>query len=99
MRYNYKVIFVPGKQLTLADCLSRNPIKDESISGKEFTEEIDHHVRFITNHLPTTKSLLQRIKDEQERDYVCAKLKKFCLDKWPTKDRLPDGLLALSTKR
>jgi len=90
----YKVIFVPRKQLTLADCLSRNPIKDESVSGKEFSEVIDHHVRFITNHLPVTESLLQRIKDEQERDYVCAKLKEFYLGKWPTNDRLPDRLPA-----
>lgn len=94
MRYNYKVIFVPRKQLVLADCLSRNPTEDVGDSDKEFVEEIDHYICFITNHLPATKNLLQRIKDEQEKDYVCTKLKEFCLDKWPTKYRLPDGLLA-----
>lgn len=94
MRYNYKVIFVPGKQLVLADCLSRNPIGCTNSAGKDFAEEIDHYVHFVTSHLPATKCMLQKIKDEQEKDYVCAKLKEFCLNKWPTKNRLPSGLSA-----
>lgn len=96
MRYNYKVIYVPGKQLVLADCLSRNPIGCANNAGKDFAEKIDHYIRFVTSHLPATKSVLQKIKDEQEKDYVCAKLKEFCLNKWLTKDRLPSGCQYIS---
>lgn len=90
MRYSYKVNYVPGKQLVLADCLSRNPTEDSL--REDLTEEIDHYVHFVTSHLPATKNLLQRIKDEQGRDYICSKLKEYCINKWPTKDRLPNGL-------
>lgn len=48
MRYNYKVNFVPGKQLVLADCLSRNPVECLSSSEREFEEEIDLFVHFVT---------------------------------------------------
>lgn len=93
MRYDYEVIFVPGKQLVLADCLSRNPVESASSTEKDFEAEIDCYVNFVTNHLPATKVLLQRIKEEQERDVICKKLKEFSLNKWPAKERLPKGLL------
>ncbi|XP_018403211.1 PREDICTED: uncharacterized protein LOC108780116 [Cyphomyrmex costatus] len=92
MRYNYKVTFVPGKQLVLADCLSRNPVVGIDETGKEFTEEIDHYIRFVTDHLPVTQNFLQKIKIKQGKDASCAKLKEYCLNKWPLKDRLPDKL-------
>ncbi|XP_011145827.2 uncharacterized protein K02A2.6-like [Harpegnathos saltator] len=94
MRYNYKVIYMPGKQLILANCLFRNPIQSIKNSEKEFEEEIDYYVHFVTSHFPASKNLLERIKDEQERDPVCIKLKEFCLNKWPTKDRIQKKLLA-----
>lgn len=94
MGYNYKVVYVLGKQLILADCLSRKPSEDVNSSEKEFAEEIDYYICFITDNLPATRNLLQRIKDEQKRDHICGKLKEFCLNKWPTKDKLLDGLLA-----
>lgn len=94
MRYDYKVIYVPGKQLVLANCLSRNSVEIVNGSEKDFEEEINHYAYFVTSYLPASKSLLQRIKDEQERDGICIKLKEFCLSKWPTKDRLPSGLSA-----
>ncbi|EZA59685.1 hypothetical protein X777_16668 [Ooceraea biroi] len=92
MWYDYKVIYVPGKQLVLADCLSRNPIEEDHSLKDEFEEEISHYVRFVISHWPVSNSFLQRIKEEQGKDIVCRKLKDFCLGTWPNKDRLPSGL-------
>lgn len=80
MRYNYKVIYVFGKQLFLADCSSRNSVKSINSSEKGFEEEIDHYVHFVISHFPASKNLLQKIKDEQERDYVLLKIKRILLE-------------------
>ncbi|XP_025835682.1 uncharacterized protein K02A2.6-like [Agrilus planipennis] len=89
MRYNYTVKYVPGKQLVLADALSRIPIA----SGREDLEsENEAFVRFIVQNIPTTDDMLTRIKSEQDRDEICIQLKKYCKTNWPHIKNLPDKL-------
>lgn len=92
MRYNYKVTFVPGKQLVLADCLSRSPVDEFEKDKDDLSEEIDDYVRLTIANLPTTKNLLDRIRDEQESDFICRTLKNYCLKSWPPKTKIPDGI-------
>lgn len=61
---------MPGKQVVLADCLSRNPVETVNGLGKDFEEEINHYVHFVTSYLPASRSPLHKIKDEQERDSI-----------------------------
>ena len=93
MRYNYKVVYVPGKLLVLADFLSRNPLLESNPNDKDLTEEIEAHVNFIISNLPASESLLKRIQSEQECNHVCSMLKQYCQNGWPSKTRLSDGLL------
>lgn len=93
MRYNYKVVYIPGKQLVLADSLSRNPLSRSESKGDDLPKEIETYIRFIVNSFPASQNLLGRIRSEQESDYACSKLKDYCLTKWPSKNRLHDGLL------
>lgn len=56
MRYNYQIIFVPGKQLVLADSLSRNPTKTTCAHADDLPEEIECYISFIVNNLPASDS-------------------------------------------
>ena len=79
MRYSYKIVYVPGKDLTSADTLSRAPLhrsltKDE----KRLNEDLNLYVSHIVECLPTTERRLQEIRLHQDEDEVCSKLKLFC---------------------
>lgn len=47
MRYSYSINFVPGKQLILADSLSRLPVTNKTKDKGEFPDEIENYIRFI----------------------------------------------------
>ncbi|XP_018405250.1 PREDICTED: uncharacterized protein K02A2.6-like [Cyphomyrmex costatus] len=92
MRYTYSVVYVPGKQLVLADSLSRNPSKNKEKREVDISEDLDVYINFIVDNLPATKDILERIRTQQETDYVCLRLKQYCLSKWPSKNNLAAGL-------
>ncbi|MBJ4721874.1 Ty3/Gypsy family RNase HI domain-containing protein, partial [Salmonella enterica subsp. enterica serovar Anatum] len=93
MRYNFRVAYVPGKQLVLADSLSRNLLTHGEEGGDDdLPGEIEDHVRLLVGHLPATFNLFNRIRVEQKCNYVCSRLKEFCLFEWPVKSRLPNEL-------
>lgn len=82
MRYNYKVIHVPGKHLVLADSLSRNPLATTNIVDKnDFSDKTESYVKFVIGNLPATRTMLEKIKVEQESDYICSKLRDYSLKK------------------
>ncbi|XP_011884023.1 PREDICTED: uncharacterized protein K02A2.6-like [Vollenhovia emeryi] len=93
LRYSFKVVYVPGKQLVLADSLSRNPLERDRDEGNELSNEIESYVQFIVGNIPASKNLMDKISEEQQCDYICSKLKDYCLSKWPSKSQLPEGLL------
>lgn len=91
MRYNYEVRYVPGKQLVLADSLSRNPV-----AGKQEDLEIEFenakYVRFVVENIPATNDMINLIKSEQEKDHVCTKIREFCVGEWPAVKHLSEEL-------
>lgn len=92
MRYNYTIVYVPGKQLVLADCLSRCPVGAYAETKNNLPEEITSYVRLTLDSLPATKSRLDQIREAQEMDFICKTLTAYCLTTWPPKGKLPDGL-------
>lgn len=101
LRFNYKIIHVPGKQLVTADTLSRAPLGMEdreanSSLQKECCAYIDH----ILHHLPATDSKLVRIKEAQSTDCVCRQLKTLTEKGWPSHRRsVPEHLLPFWAER
>ena len=82
-------VYVPGKDLTTADTLSRAPLhrsltKDE----KRLNEDLNLYVSHIVECLPTTERRLQEIRLHQDEDEVCSKLRLFCSEGWPEKHHL-----------
>ena len=47
MKFSYQISHVPGKNLVIADTLSRAPVAQISVADQKLTEEIDAYVNMI----------------------------------------------------
>ena len=81
MKYTYTIFHIPGKNLVIADALSRAPAQQQ-------TADEDAYVRAIFNSLPATDQRIQQIQASQEKDPICILLKKYCLKGWLSKQKL-----------
>lgn len=94
MRYNYRIFYSPGKEMSISDALSRNfsegatkPINDE------LAAETEAHVRLLVESLPVKIYFLEEIKSEQSKDPVLNKLKQFSEEGWPNKNKICDNIM------
>ena len=88
MKYTYSIFHVPGKNLVIADALSRAPAQQQTSDVDEWNGEVDAYVRAIFNSLPATDKRLLQIQAAQEEDPTCILLKRYCLEGWPSKQKL-----------
>ena len=80
MRYDYNIVHVPGKELIVADTLSRAP--RVSTDGGDLEQEVNAYVNLILETLPATERRLQEIKTQLETDPVLQQVMSFCRDGW-----------------
>ena len=66
MRYKPVAEYVPGKNMTVADMLSRNPMKAED--STQLSEDVDLHVNAITSSWPVSDAKLDQIREETKKD-------------------------------
>ena len=71
MRYNFTISHVPGKDLFIADTLSKAPITAACESDQLLQKEAECFVDVVVESLPVTERQLQRIKLHQEEDETC----------------------------
>ena len=67
MRFTYTVSYVPGKDLILADTLSRAPIRSSTLKDKVFGEEVEAFVDLVMNNLPATERRLEKFGKRKKR--------------------------------
>ena len=87
MRFQFTIGHVPGKELTIADALSRAPVSKASAADELLQREATAFVDFVVEHLPATEQRLQEIRECQQKDAVCQKLTELCKSGWP--ERVP----------
>lgn len=92
MRYNYEVTYTPGKELVVADALSRNPLRS-SRGALDLENELHLYGVFAIKHLPIRDQYLRKIIDEQIKDKICKTLREYSVQGWPSKNKLPIELL------
>lgn len=84
-RFDYTIRHVPGKQLYIADTLSRAPLAsvDHNTALEELAELImETHVA----HLPASKERLETYRTAQSSDPTTSLLIRYSREGWPDKD-------------
>ena len=89
MRFLFTISHVPGKDLKIADTLSRAPVADPTAENAFLQQEATAYVDFMIGHLPATEQRLTEIRAYQEADKICQQIAEFCRSGWPEKSMLP----------
>ena len=71
MRFNFTISRVPGKQLTIADMLSRAPSKPPDTDDYKLEQDSQVFVNNVIESLPASEQQLQRIKESRQNDQIC----------------------------
>ncbi|XP_062503757.1 uncharacterized protein K02A2.6-like [Corticium candelabrum] len=86
MQYYYNVVYVPRKQLVVADALSRSPVK---VGVPDDT--VEEYVFGVKISWPVSDEMLQRIKGETRHDPQLSALLLIVQSEWPSyKGQLPE---------
>ena len=88
MRFQFTISHVPGKDLTIADALSRAPVTTPSAADEALQQETTSYVDSVIQNLPASEKRLQEIKQHQEADGACRMIVEFCQSGWPEKNSL-----------
>ena len=93
MRFHIKeLVHVPGKQLYVADTLSRLKPPNQASIATLPKEEMNIYIETILAGIPISDHKRQQVKDAQDEDEVCHKIKTYCQDGWPDRYQLNDAI-------
>ena len=84
MWFDYKVVYIPGKLLSIADALSRSPICFVATAEDDLISEVEDHVNNVVTNFPASDKMLQTIRDELLADPICSTVIKYCEGGWPS---------------
>lgn len=87
MRFNYTISHVPGKELTIADSLSRAPVSKTSTTDQRLQSEVTSYVHLVVGNLPQQINSYRRSKNTR-RKTLCVRASEFCKSGWPEKRKL-----------
>ena len=83
-RYDFTLKYNPGKEMVVADTLSRAHLStDGDESEKELQDELTHYVHSVVDHLPVSDDKLEQIRKEVENDPTMKELIKIIKVGWP----------------
>ena len=81
-KYQLRVQYIPGKDLIIADTLSRAPhIPKQDI---DLTDDIEVIVHTIVENLPISSERLQEVKSSTKTDSELQTVMKMIKESWPT---------------
>ena len=66
MRFNFTISHVPGKQLVIADTLSRAPVSTPTEADEHFISETNAFVHAVVKNLPISEQTLEVIKHKMK---------------------------------
>jgi hypothetical protein len=83
MRYDFEVMYVPGKHLMVADTLSRAPLPFIEQNDYELGDETQAFVQMIVSCIGLNDITILKVLEEQNKDPTLTKLKKILTEEWP----------------
>ena len=88
LRYQFIISHILGKELVIADMLSRAPTNTPTGADHVLHQEANIFINTMIQGLPATDEQLEEIKRQQEEDVVCNQIKCYCREGWPTKQEV-----------
>ena len=85
--YCFTISHVPGKNLIMADTLSRAPAP-----GKLEQDSLHSEVDATFESIPATERRLEEIRHHQDEDAIVRQHKEYCQSRWPVKGAIPGVL-------
>ena len=82
-RFNANTVYTSGKNLHVADTLSRQPLRTRNDSATTLQNGITAHVNFISSSWPASDAFLERIKDETAKDESLSIALNYTANGWP----------------
>lgn len=83
--YDFKVVYTPGKNMYIADTLSRAPLNE--MMNDRVSSEVNVQTCFMIENIPYSNKKLEVIKKETETDSDCRCLIKYIKHGWPKNRR------------
>jgi hypothetical protein len=91
LKYDFSIQYIPGKNLLIADTLSRACQAGEV--DKELHDDMEVMVHSLVENFPATTTKKQELREATQQDTILAALKRIIVTGWPnSKDQLPDCL-------
>lgn len=69
-RYDFELVYTPGKYIVLADALSRAPLTSKSSDMSSTEDDVSTHVNLVVESLPVSDRKLKQIAEETAKDPV-----------------------------
>ena len=84
MRHNVKAVYTPGKDLVVADALSRSPLKqDESSAQKELETDVKVHVYVVRVSWSVSDQKLEELRKATASDVTLSMALAYTRAGWP----------------
>ena len=92
MRFSFSISHVPGKDMVVADALSRAPTSDPTSTDQLLKEEAAAYVRVVLSSLPATENRTAEIRECQAQDSVCREVMLYCQTEWPESKSISEAV-------
>ena len=85
MRFSPRAVYAPGKDLVIADTLSRGPLPHESQQDdfQQVQQDVEAHIDLIKSTWPATDRRLEEISRETSQDRVLSAAVQYTATGWP----------------
>ena len=79
LRFSYDIEYVPGKQQTVPDAMSRAPVSSSNFKQSPISlieEEIQYFSNSVVQNISMSNIQLQKLKEAQNEDNISSAIKK-----------------------